>query len=415
MDSFEKEKILLIDQFIAKSGEFHPLDFCIEQGWLDYRDYDQWRKGDMLFLDQAFRLSFIELRDRMQACQQVAIQFNLSPSHWLVPSPRGGEQQLRASQNSDLNSLLMTHYKRKRTEQLAEKPVQSDLFMGQADLFIDSPEVSIENDLIDALVKIDEQRADQKIEALYRYRPDHPNLGEYEAIVGYLHHINSINLSSLDELMEEKHGLETELEPIIKSRLAEKASPFLKFAWHQLAEQSIQFNYNALVPDSDTAYYFFKAAEYQQSLRYIKMQSGFEQIPRSLELATKCCLLLNDKFQAYWLLSILCWYHGEDSERLEEEIERIVELDRHLSVQWDQFLQMNWPLSDFPALLLIGQSAMAQYFNQQSKIDMPKGFQLLLALIIAERQQKSHIDLPARKALQQAHTAMLNLYLANRS
>ncbi len=162
MSIFDNEIIAKVDELLHSQGEYLPLELLLAEGRLLYNDYDQWRAGNIDRLDSALFGSSDNLIEQLRSAADYLRALNLQP-HTLAYRHWGGGNPLQFSDNSLLNDLFQTAYRKSELEP-------------QFDLFMDNTGNNLANEVITALGDRNYAQAQALSEQLINADPLHTKI-----------------------------------------------------------------------------------------------------------------------------------------------------------------------------------------------------------------------------------------------
>jgi hypothetical protein len=132
----------------------------------------------------------------------------------------------------------------------------------QLDLFRDSRAVMLANEMIDALLAADLDRAADALERLRAEEPAHAALDAFRCLLREL--LESPCLAhDTAEVMAAVRRLESEIEPAARSALGDRAAQFMRARWHELADAARNLSYDATAPQGYCAELFLRCDQAQ--------------------------------------------------------------------------------------------------------------------------------------------------------
>jgi hypothetical protein len=235
-----------VDAQLLERGAFTALEWLIDSGRLTGADYEDWRRGELRFLDSALMGSKQEVRSQLQAAADYALRLGLVAQRqdfdaWSA-EPKAATTPLHASADLALHELIASRY----------LPAASS---PQMDLFVDNRVVAIVNGLVRALSARDLGESRRQLDRLYAEAPTHADLGGFDRL-----------LACLDRLAHPLEDLRAELASLSGLRstaqrlLGFQARDLLVPAWRRIAAVSAGRPYD---PAADELHCSFAHVEAQ--------------------------------------------------------------------------------------------------------------------------------------------------------
>lgn len=388
-----------IDSQLMELGCFSPIEWLLNSGHLHYEAYEQWRQGDVGYLEDIVSLPHEQLAEQLQEVEVFSGQLGLTnePQDYFCWQREGASQQLSLCREPQLSALLSKRWFRQQQD------------APQMDLFMDNPAVVTENRLIDSLGDRQWNEAQRCLDLLYQQSPGHLHLGHYEGLVAYgLHTLEPIE-TDLAAIEEELTGLESEILPLAKQLLRQKARDYLAPAWQRVAEAMESLPADSGPSALHASYAWEKLQNWPRVKSSILDKQSADTDPQlKVRLATAYCYL-QQREQA-----LLCWCHlfHLDEDFAATQIEKFP--DRQLINSWQLYadLEAEPPLSHFPAWLLLQERGLLHHIDSGwlHKLNDPI-FKTVLNLLKARHQDNTAEEMGWRKELQLLSPLHLRAYL----
>ncbi|MFV2055860.1 MAG: hypothetical protein ACC707_05295 [Thiohalomonadales bacterium] len=322
-----------IDKLILENGEYTPLEYLLQEGRLNYGDYDSWRNGniellsDLLFGNLEHILSLLENAEGY--LQQLGWQVETLEYQ---PIRGNGARRLIFSHNSKLEFLF-----HKRFSKSSEQP--------QSDMFMDSPATILSNKVAQALRRQDRQEARDYLEKLFDSAPEHTRLAELEILVEALESLDS----PIDNPAQQIQVLHTKITPAAKNILRKDSRELLTPLWRCLSKTLAQHSFQHDLPELHTSYCATLSQDWQTVRQCIEAESQWLDSAVLLSRHAIACDRLRQPGLALLSWFELCWRFPQQSELLEQNA------TDDLQRSWTQFLELEpeLPENDFPAWLLL--------------------------------------------------------------
>lgn len=361
-DAINRDTEQLIDRLLMEQGEYHPLAFLLQEGRLDYGDYDAWRNGEvrdlseMLFGDSAQITKMLE-----QAA--VYLQRRGWESERLIYKERGRPEArpLRFSQESRLDDCFHRAYRKPR-----EQP--------QLDLFSDTSTVYLVSGITQALKTLNATDARQSLRQLCESAPDHSQLGELERLVEALEGLEG----PLADADTEFQRLQTETVPLAERHLQRASGFLLDPLWRRLTAALQDRPFDPSCPDLHPSYTAAQARDWPTVRQAVECEEGWRRQPVLLERHARACTRLDDQAAALGSWYLICWQFPQLGDRLDRCG------DHTLASGWQGFLDLEQelPTEDFPAWLMMRHSGLARIApNGDDDIPCPESYRTLYHLL----------------------------------
>ena len=394
-----------VERQINEQSCFSPIEWLIDNGRLTYKDYEQWRKEEVPFLDDCLQgdvkkivLQLNEAAKHATSLGMKKVEINFTS--WLQNTSR----HIKASHSLALNEVLASKYIR-----VVDTP--------QLDLFFDNPILHIENSLRDALSSRQTEESQKLLNKLSEQDPNHSLLHQFENLMAYLCHMDTDieSSSQLTQIAEELEGLETIIEPLAKECLLAQSRDYLIPAWRRIAFALEGVLFNSNTPKLHASYAWQRTLDWSEVRKSIEREKDFTlsyDLCGTLSLAT---FFMGNREQHISLWCRLFWL---DENRAEQDIE--FQPDNILTTYWHTFLDQDDEMEPtwFPPWLLIAESGLAHHLSIDDDKDSDatpskQAFNILLELQTLVQNGASEI--PLRKKLNDINPTLLNLYQKKRS
>jgi hypothetical protein len=295
----------------------------------------------------------------------------------------------------------------------------------QLDIFADSHEVMLRNDLVQALARRDAAAARQAAAALADGYPANALLAPAQPLLGALAAPESVTAASddADRLAVARQHLRVALIPAAMAVLGDaEGCAWLAPLWRDLACRHAQRPWNPAQPDDHAAPLWLAAGEWAQAEQAVGRIASWRRIPRPLAWMTEARYRLAGVDAVWPLLAELAWLAPR---RLDSLLGVLADpllqrLRRRFEDQFDlgvDTIDGSEALAWFPAWVLTQTPALAPRFAhaEPGLATAPeRGMRLLVELLGLERQGR-HRDLVARrKALRDLCAPLYAAYMAAR-
>jgi len=322
-----------IDRLLLEQGEYHPLEFLLQEGRLSYGDYENWRNGEIRDLSE---MLFGDPEQIAKTLQQAADYLKRRgwESESLVYKQRGAPEArpLRFSQESRLDDCFHRAYRKPRDQ-------------SQLDLFTDTSSTYLVNGITQALKTLNPGDARQALDRLYETAPDHSHLGELERLVEALDRLDT----PVTDAEGEMEQLLSETVQLAERHLNKACNQLLTPLWRRLSGALRDRPFDPSRPDLHPSYTSAQARDWPGVRRTVERETDWQRQPVLLERHARTCTHLADQAAALLSWCLLCWQFPQLGDRLDSCG------DRSLSESWQAFLDLEpeLPAEEFPAWLLL--------------------------------------------------------------
>ena len=392
-----------VDRVVMAHGIYAPWELLLEQGRLDYADYEAWRSGKLALLADGLHGNF----DRIEALLAVAERWvcargfqadTAAPTGWGAAAGR----VLRGARGGVANRLLTAIYR-------------PDAAAVQRDLFVDSGETMLLVDLRTALAARDPHGAMDALHALLRRAPAHRLRAAAERLCDALAEIAAdahATLSVADELAR----LEGPLAIDASDLLGESARDFTIPFWRRLAVALGDTAFDPQEANLHASFTLARCLDWRASAAAVAMVPAFEAnsvlflrlIAAEQHLGKRAAVLSR--------YCELCWRHPDVAERC---VDSDPSVDRALQRAWEQLLDLDTEgtlgVSWLPAWLLLQEPGLAHVLDITAPPDgaaASAGFMALRKMLERPGAELDATAIGDRKALAAAHPLLLSAYLA---
>lgn len=356
----------MVDQLLLEQGEYLPLELLLQEGRLNYTDYEAWRSGELHCLDEAL---FGDPEQMTQLLQQAADYLQhlgwqaetIAYRTWQNSSPR----QLRFSQNSTLDHCFHQRYRKPQ-----DQP--------QLDLFTDAPATNLINGITQALIDLNTAEARRQLEHLYDNAPDHIRLGELECLV----EASESQHTAVGDAPAELQILQETLIPLADRLLGKEGRNLLVLLWRRLSRALHAQPYQASQPKLHVSYTATQAMDWDAVNQAIEQEPNWQTEPVLLLRHATASDYLHRQAEALQDWFLLCWQFPEKSNLLKTSS------NHALRQQWLSFLDLDpeLPAQAFPAWLLIAEPGLTRILpepgsmSDQSETACPTSYRTLYLL-----------------------------------
>lgn len=360
----------LFDLLLYEEGCFSILNCFLKEGYLDYDVYQNWRAGKIDYLEHEFTCS-------SETCSAFFAEVNgyasiLGVDREPVDYLSTGGQTLHFSPNPQRD----TNYKTLFTP-------SSDRV--QLDLFFDSAESGLTDDLTHAVVNGETQRIEYLLSALRRVNSKKAQQFEHilrtkDAIVA--------NALSIDEKLR---LMERELTLPVLELMGHWANDLLIPLWQEFADEFSDRIFDPKKPKYHASYCAFKGLQWRKVLHAIEKERNWRRQPILLFRYAEANFKLQNELEG-----LNSWFHlflsfpETASKKIAQTGYRLLQED------WRQFQTLDPEMENdlFPAWVLIKKPMLSRYaFDVDEPSASTKAFTHVLELL---QTAESRLD---RKAI----------------
>jgi hypothetical protein len=289
----------------------------------------------------------------------------------------------------------------------------------QLDIFDDSRDLMLRNDVLSALARRDANGARAACQTLRAEFADDRHLPALQVLIDTLQAAEPARFSTAAEALRAIDGLQRTAAPAARSVWAPaEADAWLRPAWSALARAAGALPFDPRQPQAHAAALWLRAGNAAAALAAVQTITSWRRVPQPLAWAVEATWRAEGLDAAWPLIAELAWLAPA---RLAEIIARLDDpLMNRLHRAFGQgFDGDEGPaaLAWFPAWVLTEKPALARPLSaaEPGQQTMPEqGFRLLLSLLELERQGR-HADLiERRKRLLALHGGLFGAYMHSR-
>ena len=289
----------------------------------------------------------------------------------------------------------------------------------QLDIFEDSRDQMLRNDVLHALERRDAAAARQAWQQFAAEYADDATLAPLDRLVHALERPETALFDAAPQAAVALRLLQDDLVPAAQ-RLwsAAAADAWLAPLWAQLARRAARLAFDAAAPELHAAALWLRAGQPAEAAEAVAHIASWRRIPAPLAWMTEA-VHRRDGLDASWaLLAELAWLAPE---RFDALLRRLGDplLDR-LRRQFDAAYEGDGPSGDaawFPAWVLCEKPALAALIGQAQpglKRAPERAMRLLLDLLQLERQGRQHDLILRRRQLRDLQPALYAAYMKSR-
>ncbi|MFB9127606.1 hypothetical protein E2553_41625 [Paraburkholderia dipogonis] len=291
--------------------------------------------------------------------------------------------------------------------------------MQQLDIFADSRDVMLRNDVLDALHRrhaIDARRAWQKLADGF---PDDNTLAGLTTLIDELERDAATPFADHPALAATSAHLIDEVEPAALRQLGAAAGrTWMASCWRAAAQQTAALPFRADGRELHAAPLWLRAGDWKEARQAVGRIESWRRIPASLAWMAEAQYCLEGVESALPLLTELAWLSPR---RLADLLSRLADaaidtLRRKFDASFDgadQAVDLAW----FPAWVLTEKPGLAPLLREAqpgSQTPPERAMRLLLQILSLERQGNQNELVERRKALRDLHAGLYAAYLKTR-
>jgi hypothetical protein len=289
----------------------------------------------------------------------------------------------------------------------------------QLDIFADSRDVMLRNDVLDALHRghaAQARDAWQKLESAF---PNDDTLAGLAILIDAIGNGETAPFEDHPAAAAACSHLESEVEPAARRLLGDPAGrAWLVPCWRAVARQAATLPFRAEASDHHAAPLWLRAGEWDEARRAVEAIESWRRIPAPLAWMAEVRHRADGLELAWPLLTELAWLSPA---RFADLLRRLADasidgLRKKFDATFDgagQIVDLTW----FPAWMLIEKPGLAPLLReaQPSRQTAPeRATRLLLQILSLERQGIQHELVERRKALRDLHTGLYGAYIKTR-
>jgi hypothetical protein len=289
----------------------------------------------------------------------------------------------------------------------------------QLDIFADSRDVMLRNDVLDALQRRHASAARQAWRRFADEYPEDDTLIALTMLVGELERDATAYFTDHRALDAARRTLSDDVEPAAVRLLGESvARAWLRPCWRALAQRATPLSFRADDSDNHAAPLWLRAGAWAVAAEAVEQIESWRRIPTPLMWMARA-RYCSDGLGATWpLLAELAWLSPGRFASLATELRdpALDALRRKFDAQFEgagQTADLAW----FPAWVLVEKAALASRIReaQPSRHTSPeRATRLLLQILDLERRGSQHDLVERRKALRDLHAGLYAAYMKTR-
>jgi hypothetical protein len=289
----------------------------------------------------------------------------------------------------------------------------------QLDIFADSRDVMLRNDVLSALQRYDARETEQTLRRLSNDYPDDDSVPHLTVLSVALDLRSTTAFSNHQVAAEARRALVEKTTPAAQRMWGEHAGArWLVPLWQELAQRATSLPFRADSIDTHAAALWLRAGVWSAARDAVLTIESWRRIPAPIAWMAEASYRL-DALEATWpLLAELAWLAPD---RFAGLVDRMGDkpLDALLKKFYAKFegagdiTDIAW----FPAWVLIEKPAFARLLvaaQPSTQTSPERAMRLLLQLLSLERQGRRHELLDDRKKLQGLHASLYLSYMSTR-
>jgi hypothetical protein len=289
----------------------------------------------------------------------------------------------------------------------------------QLDIFADSRDVMLRNDVLNALQRYDAHETQQTLRRLSEEYPDDGSIPQLTVLAGALDLRSTVAFSKHQVAAEARCALVERITPAALRMLGEHADTrWLLPLWRELALRASSLPFRADSIDTHAAALWLQARVCSAARDAVLTIESWRRIPAPLAWMAEASYRLDALEETWPFLAELAWLAPDRCAGL---VERLVDksLDSLLKKFYASFegagdiTDIAW----FPSWVLIEKSALARLLiaaQPSTQTSPERAMRLLLELLNLERQGRHYELLDCRKNLQNLHASLYLSYMSTR-
>lgn len=289
----------------------------------------------------------------------------------------------------------------------------------QLDIFNDSRDVMLRNDVLSALQQHDAAGAQRALQALADDYPDDTALVDSGLIVGALESRSTVLFDCHEAALQARHALSHDVQPAVARVFPRQTgTAWLAPLWAELAGRAAALPFRPDRADAHAAPLFLLAARWAEACEAVLRIASWRRIPAPLGWMTEARYRLDGLDAAWPLLVELAWLSPSLLDPLLRRLDDacVNRLLRAFDTSFDgpgDIGDRAW----FPAWALTEKAGLAPLFRQAepSRQNAPaRAAKVMLELLSLERQGRHHALLEGRRELQALNAALYAAYMKTR-
>jgi hypothetical protein len=288
----------------------------------------------------------------------------------------------------------------------------------QLDIFADSRDVMLRNDVLQALQQHDATAAHRCCLRLAEEFPQDADLPALQRLAAALRSIDTTRLPDHASAAAARQSIEQELLPAAIQTMGEGGARWLLPRWCALAQRSTGLPYVPAFAENHAAALWLRGEDWAAAAQATSGITSWRRIPLPLMWMTHARYRLEGMDPCWPLLAELAWIAPGKLGALLHTLRD--PLLTRLRKQFDANFEGRGNTADlawFPAWVLTATPALAALLSQSQPGPMnaaEQGMRSMLSLLSLERQGRHHELVQGRRALRELHAGLYAAYMLTR-
>ncbi|PQV44144.1 hypothetical protein [Paraburkholderia sp. BL21I4N1] len=289
----------------------------------------------------------------------------------------------------------------------------------QLDIFDDSRDVMLRNDVLSALQRHDAPGARSALQILTQEYPDDEALMAFDTLVTALEARCRVPFATQDTAFEVRETVLASVRPSAIRLMGERtALIWLAPFWDELAQRATSLPFRAAQPNAHAASLYLQAGNWKAAESAVTRIESWRRIPAPLMWMAECRYRLDGLEAALPLLAELAWLSPTRLDDLLRQLE-----DNSLNAlrrAFDASFEGTGDIADlawFPAWALIQKTGLAPLLKQTEPCrdtGPERAARLVLRLLALEREGRHHELMDSRRDLRDLHESLYRQYMKTR-
>lgn len=380
-----------VDLILYQQGRFIPVNWLLQEGLLDYTDYQKWLAGDVQYLQHCFAAPLQDIITDLHRVAEHAQRLGLQAEQ--IDYSLANGKKLYCCRKGDNEKLLTTTY----------KPASDRV---QRDLFFDCSAACTANELISALLAGKQRQMQILLGRLHRL--DAEKCRQFRNLL-------TVREELLKGFSDHRGGdialLEQELTPLAYELLGECSDAFLVPLWQNLSARYAGRPFDPAAAQSHLSYTALQGLQWREVITAVEGGKDWQKQPLLLfRHAEACCKLRREAEGLTGWFRLLLFYPETAARLINDTGNRLLHGD------WRKFreLEPELKVEFFPAWTLLNKPALTKITAGFTAADTDgcAALQLMAELLSAPQGQVSEAKVKLRAGLRQLDTALFAHYMA---
>ena len=281
----------------------------------------------------------------------------------------------------------------------------------QLDIFDDSRDIMLRNDVTAALERRDAVSARSAWGTLAAEFPHHETLAPLSVLADALEQRSSAPFSHHEAVRHSRGALSEAIEPAaLRIFGGRAAATWLVPLWRELAQRAAHLAFRPECSEDHAAALWLRAGDWSSANDVVERIESWRRIPAPLAWMAEAQYRLHDLDGGWALLAELAWLSPD---RFDQLAARLADLFLgRLRKAFDASFEGHGDVRDlawFPAWILTENPALSRQLSQAQRslhTEPEKAMRLLLEMLGLERQGRHHDVVARRKVLRDAHPSL---------